>query len=180
MTKNVFFDTDCISSFFKVRQRNIIEELFNARIVFPEEVYEELSNPKVPHLKKQADEMINNGTATIESIAVGSNAFIIFRKLTDPFNKPMIGNGEGAAIALAYTNGGILASNNLKDVARYVKEYKLEHYTSLTILILAEEQGLLEELECEHIWRSMKRNGIMLPEGSYAENKLREKRNKNI
>lgn len=37
MTKKVFFDTDCISSFFRIGQRNIIEDLFNARIVFPEE-----------------------------------------------------------------------------------------------------------------------------------------------
>ncbi len=171
MTKKVFFDTDCISSFFKVGERNIIEDLFNARIVFPEEVYEELSNPKVPYLKKQADELIENGTATIEAIMVGSNAYIIFRKLTHPFNNPMIGKGEGAAIALAYTKNGILASNNLKDVARYVKEYNLEHYTSLNILVMAEEKGLLSDLECESIWREMKMKGIRLPEGTYAENK---------
>lgn len=54
MTKKVFFDTDCISSFFRIGQRNIIEDLFNARIVFPEEVYEELSHPRVSCLKKQA------------------------------------------------------------------------------------------------------------------------------
>lgn len=38
MTKKVFFDTDCISSFFRIGQRNIIEDLFNARIVFPERI----------------------------------------------------------------------------------------------------------------------------------------------
>lgn len=43
MTKRVFFDTDCISSFLWVDERNVIEELFNARIVIPEEVYEEIS-----------------------------------------------------------------------------------------------------------------------------------------
>lgn len=37
MTKKVFFDTDCISSFLWVNERNVIEELFNARIVIPEE-----------------------------------------------------------------------------------------------------------------------------------------------
>lgn len=176
MIKRVFFDTDCISSFFKVGERNVIEDLFNARVVFPEEVYEELSHPGVPHLKKQADSMLAKGTASVEAINVGSNAFFIFRKLTSPYNRPVIGKGEGAAIALAYTEGGILASNNLRDVARYVEEYDLEHYTSLKILIMAEEQGLLTGLECESIWRAMKKNGIKLPEGNYEENKEREKK----
>lgn len=171
MTKKVFFDTDCISSFFRIDQRNIIEELFDARIVFPEEVYEELSNPRVPHLKAQADIMLRNGTATKEAIVVGSSEYIIFKKLTDPLNRPMIGRGEGAAIALAYTKGGILASNNMRDVARYVKEYNLEHYTTLNILMLAEEKGVLLEEECISIWRAMKHNGIRLPEGEYLENK---------
>lgn len=175
MTKRVFFDTDCISSFFKVNGRNIIEDLLNASIVIPEEVYEELSHPRVPHLKKEADAMLQNGSATMESIMVGSSADIIFRKLTSPFNRPMIGNGEAAAIALAYTQGGILASNNFRVVAKYVKEYQLEHYTSLRILIMAEEQGLLCESECESIWRQMKQKGMRIPEGTYEENKMREK-----
>lgn len=107
---------------------------------------------------------------------MGSNAFIVFRKLTNPYNRLVIGKGEGAAIALAYTEGGILASNNLRDVARYVEEYGIEHYTSLRILIMAEEQGLLSNLECESIWRAMKQNGIKLPEGNYEDNKRREKK----
>ena len=171
MTKRVFFDTDCISSFLWVDERNVIEELFNARIVIPEEVYEELSNPRVPHLKEQTDKMIANGHATVDAIEEGSSAFIIFNKLTNIQNRPIIGKGEGAAIALAYTGSGILASNNLRDVKKYVKEYRLEHYTTLDILIMAEEKGILCETECESIWREMKQKGIMLPTGSYDENK---------
>ena len=171
MTKKVFFDTDCISSFMWVNERNVIEVLFDARIVIPEEVYEELSNPRVPHLKRQTDEMIAGGHAEIESIEVGSSAYIIFNKLTNPFNRPIIGRGEGAAIAQAYTGSGILASNNLKDVKKYVDEYKLEHYTTLDILKMAEMRGMLCESECESIWREMKQKGIRLPEGSYLANK---------
>ena len=173
MTKKVFFDTDCISSFMRVNERNVIEELFDARIVIPEEVYEELSNPRVPHLKQQTDDMIANGHAQVESIEVGSSAYIIFSKLTNPMNRPIIGRGEGAAIAQAYTESGILASNNLRDVKKYVEEYKLEHYTTLDILRMAEEREILCESECESIWREMKRKGISLPEGSYPENKHR-------
>ena len=171
MTKNVFFDTDCISSFLWVNERNVIETLFSARIVIPEEVYEELSNPGVPHLKKQTDDMIEAGHATVEPIEEGTSAFFIFNKLTNLQNKPIIGKGEGAAIAQAYTGSGILASNNLRDVKKYVEEYHLEHYTTLDILIMSEEREVLCESECESIWREMKQKGIMLPAGTYNENK---------
>ncbi len=51
MTDKLFFDTDCISSFLWVDGTNIITELYDGRIVLPEPVYNELSNPCVPHLK---------------------------------------------------------------------------------------------------------------------------------
>jgi len=171
MTKRVFFDTDCISSFMWVGEKNIIEELFDARIVIPEQVYEELSNPTVKHLKDQTDEIIKAGKATIECIEIESSEYIVYKRMTEYPAKPIIGKGEAAAIALAYVNNGILASNNLKDVSQYVKKYELEHITTLDILIMAEKSGILSGLECESIWREMKRKRIRLPEGSYTDNK---------
>lgn len=176
MTKRVFFDTDCISSFMWVGEKNIIEELFDVRIAIPEQVYEELSNPKVSHLKEQTDGLIKTGKATIESIELGSSAFLVYRKMTEFPAKPIIGKGEAAAIALAYVNNGILASNNLKDVSKYVEQYELDHITTLDILIMAEEKGIVSNLQCESIWRHMRRKHIRLPEGSYISNKMRNRK----
>ncbi len=39
----------------------------------------------------------------------------------------------------------------MKDVARYVDEYKLVHYTSLKILMMAEEQNRLIKQETQHL-----------------------------
>lgn len=171
MTKRVFFDTDCISSFMWVGEKSIIEELFGARIVIPEQVYEELSNPKVKHLKDQTDEIIGAGKATIGSIELGSSEYYVYREMTEFPAKPIIGKGEAAAIALAYVNNGIVASNNLKDVSKYVKKYELNHVTTLGILVMAEEKGIISGHQCESIWRHMKRKQIRLPEGSYFDNK---------
>lgn len=175
MTKKIFFDTDCISAFLWVNGINLVEELFRCDIVFPQQVYDELSNPVVPHLKAEVDKMITRGSAKVEDILVGSSEFIIYRKLTSIHNPVVIGKGESAAIAMAYVNHGILASNNLKDVSAYVSEYQLEHMTTLDIMILAEERGIASELELESLWREMKRKHILLPSGSYVENKVGKK-----
>lgn len=58
MTRKVFFDTDGISAFMWAHGVNVIAELFGPNIVFPGEVYDELSNPVVPQLKAMADELI--------------------------------------------------------------------------------------------------------------------------
>lgn len=171
MTKNVFFDTDGISTFMWIKKVNIIEELFGGNIVFPKEVYDELSNPVTPHLKAGADALIQKGMAIVEPIEYGSTAFYVYRMISQDTDGPMIGKGEAAAIALAYTNGGIMASNNMRDIDRYIKKYKLVNLTTIDILKLAEEKEIICELEAESIWREMKSHGRKLPEGTYKDNK---------
>lgn len=53
MTSKLFFDTDCISSFLWVKQEKILFHLYPGRIMLPVQVYVELCNPSVPHLKKR-------------------------------------------------------------------------------------------------------------------------------
>ena len=103
---------------------------------------------------------------TIESNDIGSSEFFVYRGMTEFPAKPIIGKGEAAAIALAYVKNGILASNNLRDVSKYVEQYELDHITTLDILIMAEERGIVADVECESIWRQMRRKHILLPEGS--------------
>ncbi|MEA3423983.1 MAG: hypothetical protein U9Q80_09345, partial [Bacillota bacterium] len=47
--------------------------------------------------------------------------------ISPPKGERIIGKGEAAAIALAKTYNGVLASNNLKDISKYVEKYELEH-----------------------------------------------------
>lgn len=55
MTDDLFFDTDCLSAFLWINETNILNELYGGRIVLPEPVYQELSNPCIPHIKQRAD-----------------------------------------------------------------------------------------------------------------------------
>lgn len=55
MTDDLFFDTDCLSAFLWINDTNILHELYGGRIVLPEPVYQELSNPCIPHIGQCTD-----------------------------------------------------------------------------------------------------------------------------
>lgn len=160
MTEPLFFDTDCISAFLWVDNESILSKLFPGRIVIPKEVYDELSHPgvnRVKGLKAQVDLMLQAGDATIETITVGTDTYELYRKLTshpDP-GKKIIGRGEAASISLAKEKQGILASNNLRDISVYVKEYDLLHLTTGDIMKMALDAGYINESQGNTIWGNM-------------------------
>ena len=55
MTDDLFFDTDCLSAFLWINDTNILHELDGGRSVLPEPVYQELSNPCIPHIGQRTD-----------------------------------------------------------------------------------------------------------------------------
>lgn len=157
MTEPLFFDTDCLSAFLWVNNQSLLARLYPGRIVIPSAVYTELSNPRISHLKARVDTLLSNKVARIETIETNTTEYALYRKL---ISKPdpghvIIGNGEAAAIALAKEQSGILASNNLKDVAVYVEEYQLQHMTTGAIMKEALEKGLITEAIGNQLWQDM-------------------------
>jgi predicted nucleic acid-binding protein len=157
LTDSLYYDTDCISSFLWVKEEHLLTYLYSGKIKIPQHVYNELSYPGTPQLKTRVDVLINNGDAAIESILTDTPEFRLYSKLTTSPDKghSVIGKGEAAAIALASTSGGIVASNNLKDVAAYVSELGLRHITTGDILIKALEAALITEDEGNSMWSTM-------------------------
>ena len=159
MTEALFFDTDCISAFLWINNQSLLAQLYPGRVVIPSAVYDELSNPRVSHLKDRVDSMIADKSARVEDIQTNTAEYDIYRKLTtapDP-GHAIIGKGEAAAIALAKEKNGILASNNLRDVTAYVSEYGLVHVTTGAILKEAFEKDLITEDEGNKLWQDMLR-----------------------
>lgn len=157
MTDPLFFDTDCLSAFLWVNNQSLLAQLYPGRIVIPAEVYAELSKPTVPHLKTRIDALLNSKDARIEHIQLGTEEYELYRKLVtkpDP-GHVVIGNGEAAAITLAKEHGGILASNNLRDITIYVSEFCLQHKTTGDILKDALNEGLITEAVGNQLWQSM-------------------------
>ena len=125
--------------------------------MIPEAVYTELSNPSIIHLKARVDTLLADNSARVEIIETDTAEYTLYRKLiSDPDpGHAIIGNGEAAAIALAKERGGVLASNNMRDIAVYVKEFGLQHVTTGEILKEALEKGLITEDAGNLLWQDM-------------------------
>lgn len=170
MIDGLFFDTDCLSAFLWINDTNILHELYGGRIVLPEPVYQELSNPCVPHIKQRADVLIQNKDASVKSIDVGTEEYKLYSELVcTEKGKMSIGRGEAGGIALAKTYNGVLASNNYRDIAPYIEMYGLRHVDTGQILKEALGKGLITEEEGNDIWKRMLDKRRMLPAGSFTE-----------
>jgi len=170
MTNNLFFDTDCISAFLWINDTNILHELYGGKIVFPEPVYQELSNPSIPHIKQRADMLISNKDASIKTIDTGTEEYKLYTSLVrGKKGQKSIGRGEAGGIALAKTYNGILASNNYKDIAPYIQKYNLKHIDTGQILVKALRKGLITETDGNNIWKKMLEKKRKLPANTFSE-----------
>ncbi len=171
MTSKLFFDTDCISSFLWVKEENILLKLYPGRIVLPQQVFDELSNPSIPHVKRKVNHLISNGDITTQRIYTDTEEFNLYYQLViaPAEGETIIGKGEAAAISLAKTYEGIIASNNLKDISKYVRKYDLEHVTTGDILVAALNEGYIDETTGNHIWSNMLAKKRRLPEDSFTD-----------
>ncbi|MGD1823457.1 MAG: hypothetical protein ACPKM0_11945 [Pleomorphochaeta sp.] len=171
MTNPLFFDTDGLSAFLWVDKQSILSSLYPGRIAIPQDVYNELSYPGVNHLRKRLDKLITYKHASIIQITIPSEEYTIFEKLTKSPNKgyPIIGKGEAACIALAKNNEGIIASNNLKDISQYIREYNLINITTGDILKEALNSRILTKKQCEIIWQNMLHYRRKLGSNSFEE-----------
>lgn len=170
MTDKLFFDTDCLSAFLWVNDTNILHELYGGRIVLPEPVYREISNPCIPHIKQRADIMIRNNDVSIKTIDIGTEEYDLYTELICvKKGQKSIGLGEAGGIALAKTYNGILASNNYNDIAKYIKRYNLKHTDTGIILVEALVKGLITECEGNNIWNKMLERKRKLPTNTFSE-----------
>lgn len=170
-SEDMFFDTDCISSFLWIRRGDIIVNLFTGKIILPKQVYDELKNPRIPHIGQKVDDMCANKEVDILDIDVDSEAYKIYYELTmDPKDGQVpIGKGEATAIALAKENGGIIASNNLRDIMYYVEKYNLRYITTGEILLKALNDGKITVDEGNRIWQKMILKRRKLPTATFTE-----------
>ncbi|MCD8005570.1 MAG: hypothetical protein LUF29_01140 [Oscillospiraceae bacterium] len=171
MIDPLFFDTDGLSAFLWIKGESLLTKLYPGRIFIPAQVYNELSNPCVPQLKRRIDSVVNSGQAKIVHIDYGTDASAMYRELTEnpkPGHK-IIGSGEAAAIVLAVERDGIIVSNNLRDISQYVEEYNIRNLTTGDILKEALNRGFASQDDCETMWQEMRSKKRKLGFESFAE-----------
>lgn len=171
MTDKLFFDTDCISAFLWVKEENILFKLYPGKIILPKTVFNELINPSIPHIKHKVSQLCLSGDVSTKEILVNTEEYKLYYELaiSPPKGEKVIGKGEAAAIALAKTYNGILASNNLRDILKYIEKYELEHITTGGILVAALKKGYIDEQTGNQIWTNMIGKRRMLPTSTFTE-----------
>ena len=167
--KRAFYDTDCLSSFLLTDNWSILESLFD-EIVIPYAVYEELTAKGSPYkIVDNLEFLIGKKFIKINDIDINSveHRWYDDIRIEYQMNRRFpIGEGELQALALAIPNGGILASNNLSDIAYFVKKYRLPLLTSAYILALSCDKGHLTYEEAKFAWKQMNNKGLRMP-GSF-------------
>ncbi|MBQ6099688.1 MAG: nucleic acid-binding protein [Methanobrevibacter sp.] len=165
--KEIFYDTDCLSSFISINDVTILKEMFE-KVIIPYEVYEEFS--RVIILKKRIDDLHYEGFLEIRDFDVESESYTLFLKLCDgEFTGRKIGDGEAAAITLAVENNGILASNNTRDINDAVKHFNLTRIRTGDILVKAFNCDMITEKEGNEIWNKMLNQKRYLTEKSFSD-----------
>ena len=103
MIEPIFFDTDCISSFLWVDRTDILLSLYAKRIILPEQVLDELSNPSISHLLSKVNQLLSQDEIRKAEMLVGTEEFKLYYMLTKnpQSGQKRIGKGEASAIALA-------------------------------------------------------------------------------
>lgn len=164
--KPIFYDTDCLSCFISIDDTSILESLFE-KVLIPEDVYDEFS--RVKKLKERVDILIECDFIEVIEWNIDSVEYDLYLSLSSNFlSDTVIGNGEAAAIALAKANNGIIASNNLKDIMKYVRKFNLDHITTGDIIVMAYDRGLLSEDEGNILWHKMLKRKRYLPTEDFS------------
>lgn len=167
MNKPAFFDTDYLSSFLRINRTDLILDKYD-KIRISSQVKDEICNKgNYPRIKERFIELYENGYVEVHEIEEGTpewNTYLELRLLSNDIKKDI---GEMSIISLAKARNGILASNNLTDVCRYVKEYNLDHITTATSLVEFCDEKSITCSEAKSYWRTMKQFQIKLPRTSF-------------
>ena len=164
----IFYDSDILSSFLGINRPDMLKEVFN-KILVPSEVKKELFNPNTPkRIRNAYEELEDEGFIETRPIHLFTPEADYFFTLINN-GEDSIGSGEAAVISLAIVNNGIVASNNFRDICKYIKEYDLEHVATSDIIFECYQRKFITRREGDRIWKYMMKNRMKLPFDSFSE-----------
>lgn len=83
--------------------------------------------------------------------------------------KPIIGDGERACMAVARFKKNVVASSNFRDIAPYCTEHNIMYLGTLDILSIAVTKGIYDENKCDQfITNAISYNKACFPKGVTA------------
>lgn len=139
--KSVLLDADVIRHFHKARMVEKLGLIFPKKTFVLDMVIAEIQ--RSPHLKGLVSSLAGHGIAVINFQGSNSSARREYFRL----QSQNLGPGEAASMIHALNNKNILASSNLRDIARYCGQNNIPYLTTSDMLCLAEVRGILTRLE---------------------------------
>ena len=167
----VFYDADVLSSFLNIGESDFLFNIFS-KIIILEPVYNELTNMNTPELvRNKVNELVDKKLIRVMEIEVQSKTYDYFNSIENGkySNGKVLGKGESATLAKAICAKGVVASNNLSDVAQVVKKFELPFLTSSLILAQSFDNGIITVEQVENIWGKMLDKNISLPNSSFFD-----------
>ena len=161
--EDIYLDTDFLKSFIDTGSQHYISSLNAGKLVIPNVVDKEL---RKLYGNVQYNKHITNSTclpAYEIQVIEDWEEVRIYESLTDPCNDYFTGPGEAAALAMVKVRGGILASNNMKDVLQHATQWNLRHITSLRVIAMEAIKGNVSYPDTNYVLRSMKTANRKLP-----------------
>lgn len=165
----IIYDTDCLSSFIIIDKMDILKELFD-HIIIPRQVFKEFKQKKDRSFDKTLQKHVKSNFIIAKEIEVKTPESETYKQIKSGlFSKKCPGRGESAALTLAITYNGTLASNNTRDVIEIVDKFNINWITTGDILIEAYHKKIITEEEGNIIWKNMLYNGRYLTTETFTE-----------
>ena len=162
---DIFFDADTLITFMSVNQENLLFQLLGKRVCISNQVYNELNcdNFSSAVIKK----LIKSKKIRKVSLESEEETDLYYKMRYGTKGTKRIGDGETTCLILAKTRSGHLASSNYADIVSYVKGFGLENYSAARLLALCQEDNILTQDDCRHIWIDFMARGRKMPFDSY-------------
>lgn len=171
--KVIFADTDTLSTFLWRDQFGFFLQLFEKlqiEVIIPQVVLEELEyNARTKaRLADPIKSWAKQGKLTILDIDAGSPEYYTYLQLTE---EEGMGKGEAAALSMATHSKceASVASNNLSDIAEYVKANNIDLWTTARIIYTCEIEKIMKKDKAEKLWKKMVEDKEKLPSSSYEK-----------
>lgn len=159
-----------------IDRTDILQELYEY-ITIPEYVYLEFL--KVPqYILEHIEYMIEIDFLKVKDIETDEEYEVFLKFKRNIYTKKPVGNGEASAMALAKVYGGIIASNNSKDVILTVNVECIPWIKTGDILEEAIDSKIITIKDGNKIWREMLSKGRHLGKFNNLTEYLEDKYNK--
>lgn len=108
MTKPVFYDTDCLSSFLQINRIDLLKKEYS-KIIISAKVKDELFDKNTPEkIKNRLTSIIQEGYVEIKDLEFGSAEFEQYYEFITDDKTEDVGKGELSVISLAIVKMGYL------------------------------------------------------------------------